>query len=80
MQNYPVGKLLIYQESISKKPFCGFFLGSNQYWAGTVYGLCVYFMMEAPEVSTVSGSGEDGDQTCDPWFTTSHSAYPLHTG
>ena len=32
------------------------FLGSNQYWAGRVYGFCV-FMSGAPEGSTGSGSG-----------------------
>ena len=35
--------------------FCGFSMGSNQYWAGRVYDLCVYFMTGAPEGSTESG-------------------------
>ena len=30
-------------------------MGSNQYWAGRVYDLCVYFMMGTPEGSTESG-------------------------
>ena len=38
------------------------FLCSNQYWAGRVYGLCVYFMSWAPECSTDSGSGEGGKE------------------
>ena len=41
-------------------------LGRNQYWAGTVYDLCVYFMTRAPEGSTESVSGEAGNRTCDP--------------
>ena len=57
---------------------CVFFLGSNQYWARRVYGLCVYYMSGAPEISTDSGSGEAGDRTCDPWFTR-HEVYPITT-
>ena len=64
-------------DAILNSTFCGFFLSSNQYWDGRVYGLCVYFMTGAPEGSTESGSGEAGVQTCDPWFTR-HNAYPLH--
>ena len=30
-------------------------MGSNQYWAGRVYDLCVNFMTETPEGSTESG-------------------------
>ena len=37
-----------------KKTFCGFSMGSNQYLAGRVYGLCFYFMTGAPEGSTES--------------------------
>ena len=37
------------------KNFCVFSLGSNQYWAGRVYDLCVYFMTGTPEGSTESG-------------------------
>ena len=33
------------------------FEGSNQYQAMRVYDLCVYFMTDAPEGSTESGSG-----------------------
>ena len=29
-------------------------MGSNQYWAGRVYDLCVYFMTGIPEGSTES--------------------------
>ena len=29
-------------------------MGSSQYWAGTVYDLCVYFMTGTPEGSTES--------------------------
>ena len=35
--------------------FCGFSMGRNQYWAGRVYDLCVYYMMGTPEGSTESG-------------------------
>ena len=31
--------------------FCGFSMGSNQYWAGRVYDMCVYYMTVAPEGS-----------------------------
>ena len=30
-------------------------MGSNQYWAGRVYDLCVYCMTGTPEGSTKSG-------------------------
>ena len=36
-------------------PFCGFSMGRNQYWAGRVYDLCVYYMTGTPEGSTKSG-------------------------
>ena len=35
--------------------FFGFSMGSNQYLAGRVYYLCVYFMTGTPEGSTESG-------------------------
>ena len=34
--------------------FCGFSMGRNQYWAGMVYDLCVYYMTGTPEGSTES--------------------------
>ena len=37
------------------KTFCGFSMGSNQYWARRVYDLCVYFMTGTPEGSTERG-------------------------
>ena len=40
---------------VGKKTFYGFSMGSNQYWAGRVYDLCVYFMTGTPEVSNESG-------------------------
>ena len=57
-------------------------LGSNQYRAGRVYDLCVYFMTGASESSTESGSGDAGNRTCDPCFTrhVQCNAYPLHHG
>ena len=62
------------------KKSCGFSMGRNQYWAGRVYDLCVYYMTGTPEGSTESGFMEKpGNRTCDPWFTR-HSAYPLHHG
>ena len=38
----------------TKKTFCGFSMGRNQYWAGRVYDLCVYYMTGTPEGSTKS--------------------------
>ena len=46
--------LMISQESnlrplvykAKKKTFCGFSMGRNQYWAGRVYDLCVYYMRQ----------------------------------
>ena len=35
--------------------YCGFSMGSNQYWAGRVYDLCVYYTTGTPEGSTESG-------------------------
>ena len=40
---------------LSPTPFCGFSMGRNQYWAGRVYELCVYYMTGTPEGSTESG-------------------------
>ena len=37
------------------KTFCGFSMGRNQYWAGRVYDLCVYYMTGTPEGSTEKG-------------------------
>ena len=37
------------------KTFCGFSMGRNQYWAGRVYDLCVYYMTGTPYGSTESG-------------------------
>ena len=36
------------------KTFCGFSMGRNQYWAGRVYDLCVYYMTGIPKGSTES--------------------------
>ena len=41
--------------SKKKKQFCGFSMGRNQYWAGRVYDLCVYYMTGTPEGSVESG-------------------------
>ena len=30
-------------------------MGRNQYWAGRVYDLCIYYMTRTPEGSTESG-------------------------
>ena len=45
----------ICNELKKKKTFCGFSMGRNQYWAGRVYDLCVYYMTGTPEGSTESG-------------------------
>ena len=50
------GIALIHYTTAASKNFCGFSMGSNQYWAGRVYGLCVNFMTGALEGSTESGS------------------------
>ena len=47
--------LIHYTTGASLKTFCGFSMGSNQYWAGRVYDLCVLYMMGTPEGSTESG-------------------------
>ena len=44
-----------YNSKKKKKTFCGFSIGRNQYWAGRVYDLCVYYMTGTPEGSTESG-------------------------
>ena len=31
-------------QAYSKKTFCGFSMGRNQYWAMGVYDMCVYYM------------------------------------
>ena len=36
-------------------------MGSNQFWRGKVYDLCVYFMRGAPEGSTESGFMENSE-------------------
>ena len=41
--------------NIYKKKNCGFSMGRNQYWAGRVYNLCVYYLTGTPEGSTESG-------------------------
>ena len=54
-------------------------MGRNQYWAGRVYDLCVYYMTGTPEGSTESGFMEKPGfepATHGKW----HSAYPLHHG
>ena len=42
----------------TKQTFCGFSMGSNQYWAGRVYDLCVYCMTGTP--GTPEGSTKSG--------------------
>ena len=52
-----IGPVKVYHQAttIEKKTFCGFSMGRNQYWAGRVYDLCVYYMTGTPEGSTESG-------------------------
>ena len=52
MQHYAVFHL---GQRTCIKTFCGFSMGRNQYWAGRVYDLCVYYMTGTPEGSTESG-------------------------
>ena len=50
------GIALIHYTTSASKIFCGFSMGRNQYWAGRVYDLCVfYYMTGTPEGSTESG-------------------------
>ena len=55
--HYTTGASLL--STKKKKTFCGFSMGSNQYWAGRVYDMCVYYMTGTPEGSTESGSMEE---------------------
>ena len=51
-------------------------MGRNQYWAGRVHDLCVYYMMGTPEGSTESGFMEKpGIEPATPGL---QGAYPLH--
>ena len=54
--SYPPKSVFLstYFHIVFKKTFCGFFMDSNQYWAGSVYKLCVYFMTGTPEGSNES--------------------------
>ena len=49
------GKWLEVSSDRKNNTFCGFSMGRNQYWAGRVYNLCVYYMTGTPEGSTESG-------------------------
>ena len=51
---------------IQHKKNCGFSVGSNHYWAGRVYDLCVYFMTGTPEGSTESGLEKPGNEHATP--------------
>ena len=57
MYNATVTDITYATESVPslKKTFCGFSMGRNQYLAGRVYDLCVYYMTGTPEGSTESG-------------------------
>ena len=53
--------------------FCGFSMGSNQYWAGRVYDLCVYYMTGTPKGSTESGFMEKpGIEPATPGLKVNH--------
>ena len=41
--------------SKKNQTFCGFSMGRNQYWAGRVYDMCVYYMTGTPEGLTEIG-------------------------
>ena len=47
--------MIMFKLFVIETTFCGFSMGSNQYWAGRVYDLCVYFMSGTPEGSTENG-------------------------
>ena len=52
-------------------------MGSNQYWAGRIYDLCVYYMTGTPEGSTESGFMEKpGIEPATPGLQ--DIEYPLH--
>ena len=46
-------------------------MGSNQYWAGRVYDLCVYFMTGTPKGSTESKKNKQKNFVAFPWVVTS---------
>ena len=52
------GIALIHYTMGQKTTFCGFSMGRNQYWAGRVYDLCVYYMTGTAEGSTESCSAK----------------------
>ena len=56
-------------------------MGRNQYWAGRVYDLCVYYMTGTPEGSTESVFflWRSRESNLRP-LVTRHSTYPLHHG
>ena len=55
-QIYPlIQEIVNLPNNALKKTFCRFSMGRNQYWAGRVYDLCVYYMTGTPEGSTESG-------------------------
>ena len=57
MESSGLGKFTLQalRDAMPFKTFCGFSMGRNQYWAGRVYDLCVYYMTGTPEGSTESG-------------------------
>ena len=57
--NFVVKMIISRRQQFTKFTFCGFSMGRNQYWAGRVYDLCVYYMTGTPEGSTESGFMEN---------------------
>ena len=56
-------------------------MGRNQYWAGRVYDLCVYYMTGTPEGSTESGFMEKpGIEPATPGLQGIALIVPLHHG
>ena len=54
-------------------------MGRNQYWAGRVYDLSVYYMTGTPEGSTESGEPFASLVTSDIWLIPFNSRTPIVT-
>ena len=49
--------------------FVAFSMGSNQYWAGRVYDVCLLYDGSTRRLTKSGFYGEAVNRTCDPWFT-----------
>ena len=64
MNMFNINTKKIINAGLSQTTFCGSSMGSNQYWAGRVYGCVCIIMTVTPEGSTESGFyGEAGNRS-----------------